>query len=176
MRKTALSCAVIGAGTLAGCRPTQPTEAREVPELKLEGVGFRLYRGDALRLSGQAATLTYRRDTHDLAAGDLSANVIELGEEPMAVTAPEGAGNVARHTFEIHGGVTLARADDVARTAAAAYAPGGSGKGLVTGHDPVVVDGRGYELHGTGFTFDPATGVLLMEGGARLDAGLEGPR
>jgi lipopolysaccharide export system protein LptC len=173
MRMAALVWVGLCTGSMAGCRPVQPTEAREVvPEIKLEEVRFRLYRGESLRLSGESRVLTLRRDTRDLAARDLAARIAGEGRPPFVVTAPEGAGNVGSRTFAVRGGVTLARGDDVAHTEAAAYAPGGTGKGLVTGHDPVVVDGPGYRLTGTGFTLDPATGILDMGGGVRLVTGL----
>jgi lipopolysaccharide export system protein LptC len=142
-----------------------------VPELALQGVRFRLYRGEGLRLSGEAETLTFRRDTHDLAAARLSATVLEHGAEPARIAAPEGVGNASARTFTMRGGVTAERGGDVARTASASYAPTGPGAGLVTGTDPITVEGQGWRLEGTGFTLDPATGEMVVGGGARFVTG-----
>ena len=43
------------------------------PELELEGVRFRLYRGDTLRASGEAARVGLRRDSTELTASNLAA-------------------------------------------------------------------------------------------------------
>jgi lipopolysaccharide export system protein LptC len=147
-----------------------------VPEVKLEGVRFRLYRGEGLRLSGEAEGLTYRRDTHDLAAVRLDATVIDGEGAPAHIAAAEGEGNASARTFTIRGGVTAERGDDVARTASASYAPEGPAAGLVSGADPIAVEGEGWRLEGTGFTLDPATGEMVVKGGARLVAGQPGAR
>ena len=44
------------------------------------------------------------------------------------------------------------------------------------GDEPVVVEGEGYRLEGPRFTLDPESGEIAIQGGARLDAGLEGSR
>lgn len=169
MRMTALLCAAAFPGLLAGCHPARPTEARAVvPELKLEAVRFRVYRGDALRVTGDARTLAYRRDTRDVAATDLVATVLEPGRDPAEIAAPEGTGNLEARTFAIRGGVRAARGGDAARTEAAAY---DGASGTVRGDAPIVVEGPGYRLDGTGFTLRPATGELVVHGSARLVAG-----
>jgi lipopolysaccharide export system protein LptC len=138
------------------------------PELKLEGVRFRVYRGDDLRVFGEAAAATLRRDSTDLTARDLVAT-LPRAPAPLRVSAPVGTGVVSARTFAVSGGVTLSRGDDVARTASARYEPS-PGDGRVTGVDPVVVEGRGYRLEGRGFDLDPAKGEIQRHGGARLVA------
>jgi lipopolysaccharide export system protein LptC len=71
--------------------------------------------------------------------------------------------------------MTVARGDDIARTERARYEPQ-PGEGLVRGDLPVVVEGRGYRLEGTGFTLDPASGTVVVRGGARLVAGIGDPQ
>lgn len=177
MRRGALLCALVASGAPAGCRPAKPLEARQVvPELKLEGVRFRMYREDSLRLSGEAATLSYRRDTGEVAAADLGAVLLGGDRSPVEISAAEGTGRLDDRTFAVQGGVRAVRGRDVARTERASYAPGGSGAGIVSGDQPVVIEGPGYRLLGTGFTLDPAAGEISIHGAARLDAGLAGDR
>jgi lipopolysaccharide export system protein LptC len=146
------------------------------PELKLEGVRFRVYRDDELRASGDAAIVTFRRDSSQLAAREVVA-VLPRSPEPVRITAPAATGVASAREFEATGGVTVSRGDDVARTDRARYVPSrDGGAGLVTGDRPVVVEGKGYRLEGTGFTLDPARGDITVRGGARLVAGERGAR
>lgn len=160
-----------------GCRPAKPVEGEGlVPELQLEGVRFRVYRGGDLRAFGEAEAASLRRDSTELAARDV---VAILPRDPAAVriAAPAAEGVLSERAFAATGGVTVTRGDDVARTERARYAPGDAGGGgLVTGDRPVVVEGPGYRLEGAGFTLDPARGTIAVRGGARLVAGARGSR
>jgi lipopolysaccharide export system protein LptC len=170
-RRTAVALALAVPFLAApGCRRGQPSEAAEVvPELKLEGVRFRVYRGDDLRAFGEASTATFRRDSTELSARDLVAT-LPRSPSPVHITAPRGEGELDARTYTASGGVVVARGDDVARTPSARFLPSGAG-GTVEGDEPVVVEGSGYRLEGSGFTLDPATGDLAVRGGARLLAG-----
>lgn len=153
-----------------GCRPETPGEAREVlPELKLEGVRFRVHREGDLRASGHAAAVSLRRDSTEVAARDVEA-VLLRGGAPVRIAAPAAEGVMATRVFSASGGLTVTRGDDVARTERARFVPGPGG-GRVYGDDPVVIEGRSYRLVGTGFTLEPAAAELSMRGGARLVAG-----
>ncbi len=159
-----------------GCRPAKPVEGQGlVPELKLEGVRFRVYRGDDLRAFGEASAATFRRDSTDLTARDVVA-ILPRSPEPVRIEAPSAAGVARARDFTATGGVTVTRGDDVARTERARYAPAPGRGGLVTGDQPVVVEGKGYRLEGAGFTLDPARGDIALGGGARLVAGGRGAR
>jgi lipopolysaccharide export system protein LptC len=140
-----------------------------VPELKLEGVRFRVYGGSELRAFGQAARASLRRDSTELAATDLDATLTRSAP-PVRITAPAGHGVLASRAFSASGGVTVSRGEDVARTERARFVPGPDG-GRVVGDDPVVVEGRSYRLSGTGFTLTPADSEIRIGGGARLVAG-----
>lgn len=156
--------------TWPGCLPERSVEAREVvPELKLEGVRFRVYRGDTLRAFGDAGTASLRRDSSDLAARELVAT-LPASPAPVRITAPAGEGNLASRVFAASGGVVVSRGEDVARTERARFEPT-PGAGTVVGDAPVVVEGPAYRLEGTGFTLDPARGDIAVRGGARLLAG-----
>jgi lipopolysaccharide export system protein LptC len=174
-RKGALLLLVLAAGSALGCRPNQPRETGEVvPELKLEGVRFRVYREASLRASGEAATVTYRRDTQGLEAKSLAAVLDAEGDE-VRIAAPEGGGDLARRTFNASGGLVATRGSETARTDRAWYVPTpGRGQGLVSGDRPVVVQGESYRLEGNAFTYDPAKGEIVVHDGARLDTGVVG--
>jgi lipopolysaccharide export system protein LptC len=175
--RTAASLALAASFAVTpGCRPAKPVEGQGLaPELKLEGVRFRVYRDDELRSSGDAAVVTFRRDSSQLTARDVLA-VLPRSPEPVRITAPAGAGVASAREFEATGGVTVSRGEDVARTERARYVPSPGGAGLVTGDQPIVVEGKGYRLQGTGFTLDPARGDITVRGGARLVAGERGKR
>jgi lipopolysaccharide export system protein LptC len=157
----------------AGCGSAVPRDQAAVPpELRLEGVRYRVYRGEVLRSFGEADTASLRRDSSELRASRLEA-VLPRSPTPVHITAPTGDGSLASQVFHASGGVVVSRGDDAARTERARYQPGQGGQDdLVLGDDPVAVTGRGYKLTGKGFTLDPAAGTIVVRGGARLLAGL----
>ena len=163
----------LAALAIAGCGDASPRDQAPVPpELKLDGVRFRIYRGDTLRAYGDAASASLRRDSSELRASGLEA-VLPRSPLPVHITAPAGEGSLASQVFQASGGVVVSRGDDTARTERARYTPGQGGEDdLVQGEDPVTVTGRGYQLTGKGFTLDPAAGDIVVRGGARLLAGL----
>ena len=174
-RSAAVAFALLAA---AGCGGSARRDAQAVaPELKLDGVHFRIYRGDDLRAFGDAETASLRRDSSELRAQQLDAT-LPRGETPVRLTAPAGEGSLATRRFQATGGVVVSRGEDSARTERARYepSPDGAGDGVVRGDDPVVVSGRDYKLTGTGFTLDPTLGNIVVRGGARLVAGLPGGR
>jgi lipopolysaccharide export system protein LptC len=171
MRMTVLIAAAVCASAAQGCRPAQPGETQEVvPELKLEGVRYRVWRGAELRAFGESAVATLRRDSSELRARDLVATLPREGE-PVRIAAPDGHGFLSQQLFSAQGGLTVSRDDDVARTPSARFEPSPAG-GLVRGDQPVVVEGRGYRLEGTGFVLEPRTEDMDVRGPARLLAGL----
>ncbi len=171
MRAGALLVGALGVGVLSGCGPVKPVEAREVvPELKLEEVRFRVWRGADLRVEGEAQRTSLRRDSTELQAQDLLAVLPQKGE-PVTIRAPRGQGVLSSRVYSADGGVTVERGTDVARTPSARYEPVGDG-GRVAGDEPLVLEGRGYRLEGTGFLLDPATGELDVRGQPRFLAGL----
>jgi lipopolysaccharide export system protein LptC len=139
------------------------------PELKLEGVRFRVFRGEELRASGEATTATLRRDSTRVTARELVA-VLPGEGAPVRIAAERGEGMLTTRVFSATGGVVVSSGGDVARTASARYEPSPDG-GLVRGDEPVVVEGEGYRLDGPRFTLDPQLGKIVIEGGAHLEAG-----
>jgi lipopolysaccharide export system protein LptC len=175
--RSAALLALVISSIAAGCHPAKPAQGQGlVPELKLDGVRFRVYRDDALAAFGEAAAVSFRRDSTDLVASDVD-TTLPRGPSPVRIAAPAASGVASARTFEASGGITVSRGDDVARTERARYAPAAPrGGGLVTGDRPVVVEGKGYRLEGAGFTLDPARGEIAVQGGARLVAGARGVR
>jgi lipopolysaccharide export system protein LptC len=170
-RTRAFTVAALCAVGAVGCRSPKGSEARTVvPELKLEGVRFRVYREDTLRAFGVAEIATLRRDSSIVHAEQLEA-IVPRGTAPLRLTAPAGEGSLVSRVFEVSGGILATRGDDAARTERARYEPGEDG-GIVRGQDPVVLEGPGYRMEGPGFVLDPSAGTIVMSGGARLIAGL----
>lgn len=165
--------AVAGAVALTlvpACRSSQKTGSTAVaPELKLERVRFRVWRGDALRARGEARQVTVRRDTSHATAVDVRAELPAQGD-PVVITAPAAEGDLSAQVFTAQGGVVVTHPGERAVTERARYEPGPSGKGLVSGQDPVVVERGNLVLHGVGFTFEPQVGDLQLGGPVTTEA------
>ena len=139
------------------------------PELKLERVRFRVWRGDVLQARGEARQVTLRRDSGQLAAEDVRVELPSRGR-PVVVTAPTAQGLLGSQRYTVEGGVEVTRGEERAVTERAAWAPGPSGQGPVTGEDPVTLERGDLRLEGVGFTFDPRTGDLQIGGPVRTEA------
>jgi lipopolysaccharide export system protein LptC len=165
--------AVAAAGAIACAPARSPESAGDPPELRLEGVRYRLYRGEAVRADGTAATVSFRRDSTDVKGTDLTA-LLHDRAEPVRMTAPAGNGVVQTRRFEASGGIRAVRKMDVVTTATARFVPveGPGAGGIVVGDEPVQIEGTGYRMQGTGFTLDPAAGDVVLRGQPRLLAGL----
>jgi len=156
--------AAISACLLSACQSSQKAEPTEVaPELKLEGVRFRVWRGEIPRAWGEASEVTIRRDTNEAKAALLRAD-LPSQDGPVVITAPRAQGVLSTQVFSGEGGVLVTHADERATSQRARYEPGPAGTGLVSGTDPVTVERRGMRLSGVGFTFDPRTGDLRVGG------------
>lgn len=148
-----------------------------VPALKLERVHFRVWRGDVLRVRGEAREVTLRRDSGELAAADLRAELpseLPSNAQPVVLTAPIAHGVISTQDYTAEGGVVVAHGGERAMTERARWRPGPSGQGLVTGDAPVEVERQGVRLDGVGFTFDPRSGDLQIGGPVRTQAA-QGP-
>lgn len=139
------------------------------PALKLERVRFRVWRGDDLRVRGEAAEVTLRRDTGQLEASTVHAELPSQGA-PMTVSAPRAHGLVSTQEYVAEGGVVVTHGDERATTERARWQAGREAQGPVTGDAPVVVERPGVRLDGTGFTFEPRTGDLEIHGPVRTTA------
>jgi hypothetical protein len=164
----------VSVAALAGCSPSRTAEDRgAAPELRLEGVRFRLFRGDALRADGTASVLTYQRESTAVKGEEIRLRLHDA-RGAVELTAPAGSGTVSARTFEATGGLQAIRGTDTARTESARFDPGSGSGGQVVGDRPVELAGTGYRLRGNGFTLDPSVGEIALHGGTRLVAGLRG--
>jgi lipopolysaccharide export system protein LptC len=134
------------------------------PELKLERVRFRVWRGEELRAQGRASHVSIRRDTNHATAADVRAELPARGQAAI-VTAPAAEGDLASQVFTAQGGVVLIHGDERATTDRARYEPGPSGRGIIWGRDPVVVE-RGDDRQESqgGFRYDLQSGDLEFVG------------
>lgn len=158
---------LLSSGLAAGCRDSGRPPDGTVPGILLAGVHFRVYREARLTADGEAASVSYRRDTGDLAA-ELVDVSFPAGEGPSPrLTAPRVRGNARTRDLLAEGGLRLTRGPEVATTEEARYDPDDR---LVHGTWPVSVRGPGWTLEGPGFLLDPATSRLQIAGGVRLVA------
>jgi hypothetical protein len=153
---------------LAGCDAAEPTAPARPPEVSLENVQFRAWRGPELAASGAADRAVYRRDDGTVVASTARVTVPRPGTPDLSVAAPELRGNLEGRTWSARGGVVLTRGDAIARTPSARWA---ESDGIVRGDEPVELTGPGYRLSGPSFTADPRTGDVDIRGGVRLVAG-----
>jgi hypothetical protein len=155
-----------------GCRADRAGVTKQViPEVTMDGVEFQVDRRGVPTASGRLERLTYRRDTTDVAASDLTMD-LTAAAGPIRLTAPTASGNLAQRHFRVTGGIRATRGADVATTPSAASRPSSDGRIGIHGDEAVQVAGPGYRLTGTGFDLDPATGDLAIRGTPRLVVGL----
>jgi lipopolysaccharide export system protein LptC len=157
-----LALGLILAATACHQSPQSETKAL-APELNLERVRFRVWRGAELRARGEAREVRIRRDTTETVATELRAE-LPRGGTPVTVTAPAGEGVLSASTFSVQGGVILTRGDARATTDHASYAQGPDGTAQITGDAPVAVARPGFRMNGVGFSYDLATDVLELGG------------
>jgi hypothetical protein len=158
----------IAALSVVGCDAAEPAVEPHPPEVALEGVRFRAWRGAELAASGTAARAVYHRDSGLVDATDARVNVPRPGAPDLDVSAPALQGDLPARTWRASGGVVLTRGDASARTPSARWA---EADGLVRGDEAVRLSGPGYQLDGPSFTADPRTGDVDVRGGVRLVAG-----
>jgi hypothetical protein len=161
-----LACAA-SIALFAGCTPDGTAAKPRPPEVRLDDVSFRAWRGAELAASGTAASATYHRDTGTVVAEEARVTIPRPGEPGLEATAPVLRGDVKARTWNGEGGVLLTRGDVEARTPSARFS---EGDGQVRGDEPVVVSGPGWRLSGPAFTADPRSGDVDIRGGVRLRA------
>lgn len=148
--------AILAAALMAaGCSARPAVDAGVAPpEIVLEGVGFKFFRGSELRATGKANVATFRRDSGDVSAYRVKLNVRKAeGVQAVTLDAVSASGNVHTQLADAAGGVHLADSSDSRGTTERAHLDGKAG--LVSGQDPVDVVGQGFRMHGeNGFVLD----------------------
>jgi hypothetical protein len=135
------------------------------PEIRLEAVQWRAFRGAEPSGFGTTAQVVYRRNSGEMEATDARVTLPSPGKPDLTIAAPLLVGDLRAHTWSARGGVVLGRGDVTARTASARYA---GEDGTVRGDEPVEVAGPGYRLSGPSFAAHPASGDAEIRGGVHL--------
>ena len=138
----------------AGCTARAPADTgRGPPELVLEGVGFKLFRGSELTTLGHARTASFRSDTGDMATEKVKLRFLRPGEDDVILEAGRAAGNVHTKQADAEDGVYLVDTlGTVARTERG-HIDGVSKQ--ASGTDPVEVTGPSFRSQAAGgFTLE----------------------
>lgn len=162
-------------GAASSCRlDPDKAPAAMPPNVTLQGVQLRTYRGDRLVARGQAERLVYDRVSSDFEARacrlELPSRSSRDGSRvDVLVTAPTARGNVQAETAQGEGGVTMEASSGVrASTPSARY--DGVAKSA-HGSETVWVRGPGYLVDAEGFTADLSTEQVTFERNVRSRVG-----
>lgn len=166
--RAAIGLLLVSSWSAVGCGVATPGGAEPAaPEMRFAQVSFMVYQEGRLTAAGKAASVTYRRDTGDLAAETVAVSFTDAGAgEAPRLFAPRAHGNARARSFFAEGGLRLEHGSDVATTEEARYDPGDR---MIHGDRPTVLQGPGWTLEGPGFLLDPATKRLDLVDGVRLD-------
>ncbi|MGC4121855.1 MAG: hypothetical protein QM765_46205 [Myxococcales bacterium] len=161
------------ASMVAGCdvRPP-PVQEESNPEIQLEGVGLRFFRGNELRAVGRAAQATFRRSNGDLTAQSVRLRFLAALDRPeVEVAAREATGNLYSHVADAKGGVRIAQTAGAAGATEAASLDGKAQR--ASGTLPVDIVDEVYRIHAaTGFVLNLANpGSLLLHGPVQTTVG-----
>ncbi|BDG09920.1 hypothetical protein [Anaeromyxobacter paludicola] len=144
------------------------------PEVKLEGLSFRVFRGAELEVSGTARSATWERGSAGLSAEQVVAHFPPSEGRPAAsVTAARMTGSLRTHDFAATGGLVASQGAERIESPSGRYS---SRTGFLSGDEQVEVFGKGYQLSGKGYALDPTTRALTIGGRAHLVAGEGGSR
>lgn len=121
--------------------------------------------------SGDAVHASFRRDSSDLTAERIT--LLFPAAEDRAesrIAAARGFGNMNERRFTALGGIRAEQAGRVARTSEASYS---AADGFIRGDQPVEVRAGLLTVRGPGFTLEPKSQVMHIEGGTQAVAGGE---
>lgn len=160
--------AAIALCALASCAepPPPPADAGEPPpEVELEGVGLRLFKGETLRSTGTARAATFQRTSGEVTAQRIRLRFHGVQKDGDArLEAGSGRGDIRTQLAELSSGVRLRGADGTRGFTPRAFIDGNTEQ--ATGVEPVEIAGdhvRSRAIYG--FTLDFATpGSLSLNG------------
>ncbi len=166
MRMAAYMLVALSVLAASGCRAAKEPEAQPVvPELKLDGVRFRIYRGRRRSASSETPMTCPSDGTRPSYAPGSSTPRCRGRGAPVLITAPEGHGSLLSRVFDVSGrGPRLPRRrrrPDRAR-------PLRAGRRRRRGRPRATIRSTsraaGYRLDGVGFTLDPRPGSIEVHG------------
>jgi len=162
MRTWALAVLSVGLAGCGGPRPSAPS-ADDAPELLLEGVRFKTFRGSELKAIGRARASTFRRSTGDVTGNRVQLSFPNAQDGGLEAQGGSAKGNIHTQLADVGGGVRVT--DSEGRVATTARCHVDARAQLATGTDPVAVTGgtfrqdaqSGFEL-----SFGPASAVTFL--------------
>jgi len=157
---------LLGACLMTACTARPPSDLGDnPPEIQLEGVGVKYFRGNELRAVVRAQQATLRRGSGDLTAQSARLRFLAQSDRPeIEVAAREAQGNLNSQQVVARGGVRIAEAGGAAGVTEAAALDAKAHR--VSGDQPVDLVGAGYRIRSQkGFVLDfSAPGALALEG------------
>lgn len=158
---------------LAGCEADQ-AEGGQAPAIVLSDVTLRHYTKDGVERIGRAREVVFSRDSGQLEARELSADVPptdEMGRGGTHLEAARGEADIKGQTARLEGGVRVRTGEgDEGRTDALTWEQGND---IVLGDSPVRVVGPGYDLEADSFRFRVHDQKLELGGGVKFHSLLE---
>jgi hypothetical protein len=144
------TCTLPLLSALAACPAEPPPAAAGVgPELELEGVGLRFFRGSELRAVGRSRTAAMERESGELKAEEIRLRLLPTASrQEVAMSAASGAGNIRSQEAEFWGAVRVKQAGGPEGATERAHLFGREHR--ATGTQPVELAGEGYRVHAEG--------------------------
>ncbi len=157
---------------LGACEAPKAREPAPTPAIVLQGVQLIHHRPDGTVSIARAEEVTYRRDSGDVAATRLDAQLPpsgRVGRGGVHVVADRGAGSLAKQVGTLEGGVVAETpAGDRVVTSEASY---DGASGLVFAEAPVHAEGPGYAIAARTYALELETQRLTLGGGVDVRSG-----
>lgn len=134
---------------VGGCTARAPADTGKAPpEMVLQGVGFKFFRGSELTSVGHARSASFRSDTGDLGANRVKLRFLRPTENDMILEAGTASGNIRTKQVDAENGVLLVDAQGTAVQTTKSHIDGNTRQ--ATGTDPVEVTGASFRSQASG--------------------------